>query len=80
MVLDESKRDQRVRDSLTEQVRHAGVVEACAMLAGARRAEQLNVAKVLELEPPQRLAVTVRADASAHLVEIARLLGVRSCT
>ncbi len=80
MVVVESKRDQRVLDWLVEQVGHEGVAEACAKLAGARRAYPSNIAKVLGLEPPQRLAVAARTDAAAHLEEIARLLGVRSCT
>lgn len=80
MVVVESKRDQRLRDWLVEQVGHEGIVEACAKLAGARRTYPSNVAKVFGLVPPQRLAVAARADASAHLEEIARQLGVRSCT
>ncbi|PZO07981.1 MAG: cryptic plasmid protein A [Lysobacteraceae bacterium] len=79
MILVESKRDQRVLDWLVEQVGHEGVAEACSKLAGARRAYPSNIAKVLGLEPPQRLAVAARSDAAFHLAEIARILGVRLC-
>ena len=80
MVVGESKRDQRALDRLVEKVGHEGVAEACAKLAGARRIYPSNIAKVLRLMPPQKLAVAARADASAHLEEIARPLEVRSCT
>jgi hypothetical protein len=80
MVVVESKRDQRVLDWLVEQVGHQGVAEACAKLPGARRAYPSNIAKALGLKPPQQLAVAAKDDAKVHLEEIARLLGVRSCT
>jgi hypothetical protein len=77
--LSTSNRDQRVLDWLVEKVGHEAVAEACAKLTGARRAYPSNFAEVLGLVPPQRLAVAARADAMAHLMRIARLLGGPSC-
>jgi hypothetical protein len=80
MVVVESKRDQRVLDGVVERVGHEGVAQACSKLAGGRNADPSNVAKVLGVMPPHALAVASRAHATAHLHEIARLLGVRPCT
>jgi hypothetical protein len=80
MIVVESKRDQRVPDLLAEQVGHEDLAETCAKLADALRIYSSNVAKMLGLVPHQRLAAAAKADASAHLEEIARLLGMRSCT
>jgi hypothetical protein len=80
MVVVGSKRDQRFLDWLVQLVRHEGVAQACSKLPGGRNADPSNVANVLGVVPPHALAVASRAHATAHLHEIARLLGVRSCT
>ena len=80
MVIIESKRDQRVFDWLVREVGAEAIARACMELAGARRPYPSNVAKVLGLVPPKQLVVASREDAAAHLAEIARLLGIRSCS
>lgn len=72
MIVVESKRDQRVRNWLVEQVGHAGVIEASAKLARPRRTYPSNIPNVFGLVRPQRLEAAATADASDHLE--------RSCT
>lgn len=79
MVLVESKRERCFLDWLVEHIGHESVDAPCAELAGARRTYPSNVV-VFGVVPPQGLAWAARADASAHLEEIAHPLGVRSCT
>lgn len=71
----ESKRDQRVLEWLVSQVGEEGVADACRQLAGARRAYVSNIAKVLNLSPPDSLALASRDDTQRHLDSIHRLLG-----
>lgn len=80
MVVVDSKCNQGVLDWLAKQMNRESVAEPCAKLAGERQAHLSNVATALEAVAPQRLAVAVKVDASAHLEEIDRLLGTRSCT
>ena len=81
LIVVESKRDQRVRDRLVEQLGHEGLIKACANLAGARRTYlPIERRQGVVIGAAQRLAVAARGDVSAHLEEIASMLGVRSCT
>lgn len=76
-VIVESKRDERVLAWIVDQVGEQAVADACASLAGKRRAYPSNIAKALGLTPPKKLALASDADARRHLEAIASLLGVR---
>lgn len=77
-IVIESDRDRRVLRWLIEQAGQEAVASACLQLAGRRQAFPSNVAKLFGLNPPKALALASRESAAAHMIAIAKLLGVPS--
>ncbi|MEZ5438557.1 MAG: cryptic plasmid protein A [Lysobacteraceae bacterium] len=74
-VVVESKRDERTLAWLIDQLDEGAVTAACRRLAGQRRANVSNIAKVLGVVPPKVLAITPAPEARDHIRRILALLG-----
>lgn len=74
ILIVESKRNQRVLDWLTSQVSKVAIANACRQLSGVRKLYVCNIASVLDLSPPDKLAVTSRDTAQRHLDVIRKFL------
>lgn len=72
-VILKSNRDPRTMAWLIEQVGEAAVEGACSKLDG-RLPYVSNIAKVLELKPPEFLQRPTRDEVAVHLAEIRALL------
>ena len=73
----ESERDQRVWQYICERVGEQSALEACASLAGERRAYVSIVAKALGLTVPQQQKRASQETARAHLDRMVTMLGMR---
>lgn len=77
-VILQSNRDRRTIAWLIEQVGEAAVAQACSKLDG-RQPYVSNIAKVLDLRPPESLQRPTREEVAGHLAEIrARLAKPRN--
>lgn len=73
-VIVDSDRDRRTLEWLIAQVGEDAVTAACEQLAGSRRTYVSNIAKVLDLSPPESLKQTPRDAAKGKLQVIKEIL------
>jgi hypothetical protein len=73
-VILDSERDRRTLAWLVEQVGECALEKACTRLAGQRKPYPSNLAKILGLEPPERLTRPSRAQVQANLAAARKLL------
>lgn len=73
-VVVQNARDRRVLEWLIAQVGEEAVAAACKQLAGNRRPYVSNLAKVLNLNPPDDLSLTPREEVARRIASLKQLL------